>query len=77
MIYSNIKLRILSKKTWRLNMIKVLRYLISTTLAVTPSVLFAESFTLDCTRNRVDTSAYTDAAAADSWHPYAVTPLGY
>ena len=52
---------------------KTLRYLIAVVVAATPSALFAESFTLDCVREFVDTSAYVDSAAADSWHPKQAT----
>lgn len=47
--------------------------LIAAMVVIAPTILLAESFTLDCTRNRVDTSAYTNAAAADSWHPRQAT----
>jgi hypothetical protein len=56
---------------WKMSL--ALRSLFATIIAIAPTTLLAETFTLDCTRNRVDTSAYTDAAAADSWHPRQAT----
>lgn len=54
-------------------MSKTFRYLMAVVVAATPTALFAESFTLDCTRTHVDASAYVDTDAADSWHPKRAT----
>jgi hypothetical protein len=54
-------------------MAKAFRYLTAFVVAATPTALFAERFTLECTRTHVDASAYTDTDAADSWHPKQLT----